>query len=295
MIDQWKTEIEKIAPRQFKVLDVYGVASTHCSKSDFQSSDIILSTMDTFPGRIINTNKHWDDYNGEYYYSYKRRYYDGIKQFKSGFFSRLVIDEGHGIAPAERGRKLAAFCAIKGIKTRWAVTGTPINNDGMFNFCVCVCLSISKYVPLQSITVPRDLAGMSMFIGVPYANFLAAINMDINIRVNKSVSRKIFLNLDNEDCIDKIKQYLLPIMIRRTRDHPNDNGLPEKITKVMACELNEEERFLYDAVQTANKSTTEFCIHPSLTIDEADMQAMLSMLAEEGYDVSLIERVPQKW
>ena len=83
----------------------------------------------------MTADKRWDDYEGEYYWVHKKsRHYTGINQFKSGFFSRIIMDECHGIANGERCRKLALFCQIKGIEKKWAVTGTPINKDGMYFF-----------------------------------------------------------------------------------------------------------------------------------------------------------------
>lgn len=240
LIDQWKKEINRIAPNQLKIVDFY--KNKKFDKKDFESCDIVLSTIDTFAKRVLKTGKHWDDYEGEYYYSYNTRYHKSPNQFAAGFFSRIIMDECHDIANGERARKLALFCEIKGIKNRWAITGTPIKDD-----------------------IVRNLAGISSFIGIRYKEFEEALR--------GASWYPIWLNSRNKEDINAIKEFLTPIMLRRIKTHARIiSSWPKKYTDVTSIELTERERFLYDRIEADGKSTTEFCVHPSLVIKEADIE-----------------------
>ena len=132
--------------------------------------------------------------------------------------------------------------------------------------------------------VPKDLAGMSCFIGIPYDKYESALNMKISQQGSRSWKKK-WLDLDKSECIDKVKEYLLPIMLRRTKDNVAD--YPKKEEKIVSCDLNEEEKFLYDKLKEEGEEATKgrrwrhsnlqdrlrnFCIHPSLCIDKIALQ-----------------------
>lgn len=104
LINQWILEIMRATQNKFKVIDFHKKKKNRYSKREWETADIILSTPDTFSRNVLQAQRHWDDYSGTYYYSFNRRYKDSPNQFRTGFFSRIIMDECHDIKNGERAR-----------------------------------------------------------------------------------------------------------------------------------------------------------------------------------------------
>eukprot|EP01084_Bolivina_argentea_P199133 340814_1 len=219
LIDQWISELNHICdPTAFKILNYYGNERALLRKHDFESCDVVLSTVQTFCN-ITN--------------------FQTICKLKKGFFNRMVIDEMHEVGNGIRTRFYTQFCESKGIKYRWALTGTPINND-----------------------LPVDLSGMCRFIGIKYNIYCNQLLL-LPIKQHK-------MNLNDEICVNKIKEFMGTIMLRRTKNQVLANNFPEKREEIIRFNLNEEEQIVYNRfaleIQEKYLNTRSYVIIHSLLL-----------------------------
>lgn len=156
----------------------------------------------------------------------------GVSLLLTHHFRRVILDEAHLIKNTSTNASKAC-CFIKADR-RWAVTGTPISNS------------------LQ------DIYGLIKFLHhEPWCEFSfwkKAIR-DANSSQDKS-------NDDDETArktaIDRLKQMLSPLLLRRTKD-TLINGetiltLPPVDAKVISVDFTEDERIFYDALLSKSLS-----------------------------------------
>jgi SNF2 family DNA or RNA helicase len=126
LIDQWFVQIHKTTG--YKPLIYHGRNIKHITKSDLESSHIVITTY----GTITLTNK---DLKAK-----KRKLIHDIK------WSRIIFDEAHHL----RNNKTTRYKCAKMLyaKCRWLVSGTPIQNNksDFYNLCGMLRLPPSFYI-----------------------------------------------------------------------------------------------------------------------------------------------------
>ena len=104
LIDQWISELNKIAPNQFNIIVYHGAKSRTYKKEDFEKCDIVLTTIGMMGWPKIcpyKSTRGYDDFEGKCYPQLVPTESIGdpvISRLPSGFFRRVIMDECHEIA-----------------------------------------------------------------------------------------------------------------------------------------------------------------------------------------------------
>ena len=104
LIDQWISELNKIAPNQFDIIVYHGPKSRTYKKEDFEKCDIVLTTLGMMGSSKIcpyTSRRGYDDFDGKCYTQLVSTESIGdpvISRLPSGFFRRVIMDECHEIA-----------------------------------------------------------------------------------------------------------------------------------------------------------------------------------------------------
>eukprot|EP01083_Nonionella_stella_P022097 61100_1 len=231
LIDQWIAELSKIAdPKAFKVLNYYGQQRKKLKKPDFTRCNVVLSTTDTFKKAMGKTRKMWDDYADEMWMKAEKQ--ELLFKLNKGFFDRIVVDESHEIKKIDTVRSKAICTMASRCKYKWCLTGTPVHND-----------------------ITYDLGGACRFLGIKHATYVEKFKLTdkekdselkLKPKFSKQKKKSMWLDVSNEFCLNRIKTFIKPIMLRRTKKYVLANDFPEKEEIIVKCALSEEERVIYN-------------------------------------------------
>eukprot|EP01083_Nonionella_stella_P237205 832364_1 len=198
LIDQWIAELSKIAdPKAFKVLNYYGQQRKKLKKPDFTRCNVVLSTTDTFKKAMGKTRKMWDDYADEMWMKAEKQ--ELLFKLNKGFFDRIVVDESHEIKKIDTVRSKAICTMASRCKYKWCLTGTPVNND-----------------------ITYDLGGVSRFLGIERNIYVEKLKLTDKekkryLNLSKAKKQSMWLDLSNDFCLNRVKAFIKPIMLRRVR------------------------------------------------------------------------------
>lgn len=238
LIDQWISELNKIAKKgSFKFINYYGSQRNNLKKCDFERADVVLSTVATASKIAGKISHEYDDFEGEWWTKGKGQKL--IFKLPDNFFSRIIVDESHEIKNTTSKRSETICSFAQKCKYRWCLTGTPMNND-----------------------LPVDFGGMCRFLGMSHSVYIKSFQLTADEQKEATIDytkptkemKNKWLDLDNEHCINKIKVFLKPIMIRRTKDKVLGVDFPEKEEVIIKIKMNNEERVIYHKIMQGAKT-----------------------------------------
>ena len=185
----------------------------------------------------INKKKNWNTQTLIYICSYERARDNFSEIFDSVNFYYLVLDEAHII----KNPKTKMYQAIKKIKSdkRVILTGTPIQNNVM------------ELWALFNFLMPNFL-GSSNDFEIKYQKKMAQNIKKLNLQ--EDVQENIF-----QTSLQEIRKRIKPFILRRLKSEVLKE-LPEKIISDYNCEMQPEQRKLYEkynVMYNNNKLNTE--------------------------------------
>ncbi len=138
-----------------------------------------------------------------------------------------IVDEGHRMKNAES--KFATTLASQYVtKYRILLTGTPLMND------------LSELWSLLNFLLPSIFNSATTFdqwFSAPFASFSGASG-------NDDQNQNLLSNEERVLIIHRLHELLRPFMLRRVKSEVLDQ-LPEKVEKVLKCELSSWQKELY--------------------------------------------------
>eukprot|EP01083_Nonionella_stella_P022099 61103_1 len=230
LVDRWIGEIRKIAPNSFTICHYYNQKRKKITKQDIEKCDVVLSTTDTFKKAMGKTTKMWNGYTKEMWMKAEKQ--ELLFKLNKGFFDRIVVDESHEIKNIDTVRSRAICTMASRCKYKWCLTGTPVHND-----------------------ITYDLGGACRFLGIKHATYVEKFKLTdkekdselkLKPKFSKQKKKSMWLDVSNEFCLNRIKTFIKPIMLRRTKKYVLANDFPEKEEIIVKCALSEEERVIYN-------------------------------------------------
>jgi len=176
----------------------------------------------------------------------------------------IIVDEGHRMKNAN-----SKFAQTLGLvyrsKNRILLTGTPLQNN------------LPELWALLNFLLPSVFSSLDSFdewFNKPFASFRN--NNTVNTNEDSSLSQEERLLI-----VHRLHEVLRPFMLRRIKDQVLDQ-LPEKVEKVIKCELSGWQKTLYRAIQQKSSESGEggssfnnaimqlrkVCNHPFLFLSE---------------------------
>eukprot|EP01101_Sappina_pedata_P006847 TRINITY_DN3507_c0_g1_i1.p1 TRINITY_DN3507_c0_g1~~TRINITY_DN3507_c0_g1_i1.p1 ORF type:complete len:197 (-),score=30.61 TRINITY_DN3507_c0_g1_i1:49-639(-) len=127
LIDQWETQIHSHTRCKSLVVKKYLGVVKAAVRDELHDCDVLLATY----GMVVSDWKRWNDYHLDcVLFAHKRKV--GEKSSKDDVYSRwtrVVLDEAH-VVHNQASKTFEAVAALGDEKTRrWAVTGTPFQNN----------------------------------------------------------------------------------------------------------------------------------------------------------------------
>ena len=115
-----------------------------------------------------------------------------------------------------------------------------------------------------------------------YSIFAAAEREKRHLRSEqkRAYLARLWLDLNNNFCINKIENFIKSLMIRRTNFGVFDGNFVEKEEEIILCRLNDEERILYNKISKMGKEKynnfekrminklRQICGHPSIAFTD---------------------------
>ncbi|KAG8367813.1 hypothetical protein BUALT_Bualt16G0111700 [Buddleja alternifolia] len=194
ILSSWKTQLEEHTQKgTFKVYEYYGLRTKNAE--ELQNHDIVLTTYGT-----LASEKYWTA--------------SPIKKIE---WRRVILDEAHVIKNEKS--QLSCAVAILNAKRRWAVTGTPVQNNSFDLF--------------------------------PLVAFLKVKPLSIKSRWNSLIQDP--LAEGDEKGFSRLQVLMAAISLRRTKDKCSVD-LPSKSVEICFVELREEERRFYDQMEEDAKN-----------------------------------------
>lgn len=167
-------------------------------------------------------------------FSTERRHDDTTNLLLKHNFRRVILDEAHLVKNSNTGASKAC-CSIKA-ERRWAITGTPISN------------SLQDLYGLMKFLHHEPWCEMSFWKKAIRDSSTSIDQIDGEIAVERATA------------IDRLKQVLTPLLLRRTKDTVIDGKtiltLPPVDNKTVTVDFDDEERLFYNAL--LNKSLSVF-------------------------------------
>ena len=185
----------------------------------------------------------------------------------------IIVDEGHRMKNAN-----SKFAQTLGTmyqsRNRLLLTGTPLQND------------LAELWALLNFLLPSIFNSMDTFdqwFNKPFASFGASAEAHDEVEVLSQEERMLILA--------RLHELLRPFMMRRVKSSVMDQ-LPDKVTKVLRCDLSAWQRILYRQIQSSGTSAIaqrdggaggsrglsnvimqlrKVCNHPFLFRDEYDI------------------------
>eukprot|EP01083_Nonionella_stella_P022098 61101_1 len=197
LVDRWIGEIRKIAPNSFTICHYYNQKRKKITKQDIEKCDVVLSTTDTFKKAMGKTTKMWNGYTKEMWMKAEKQ--ELLFKLNKGFFDRIVVDESHEIKNIDTVRSRAICTMASRCKYKWCLTGTPVNND-----------------------ITYDLGGVSRFLGIERNIYVEKLKLTDKekkryLNLSKAKKQSMWLDLSNDFCLNRVKAFIKPIMLRRVR------------------------------------------------------------------------------
>ena len=165
----------------------------------------------------------------------------------------IIVDEGHRMKNAN-----SKFAQTLGLvyrsKNRILLTGTPLQNN------------LPELWALLNFLLPSVFSSLDSFdewFNKPFASFRTT-NNNMNTNEDASLSQEERLLI-----VHRLHEVLRPFMLRRIKDQVLDQ-LPEKVEKVIKCDLSGWQKTLYRAIQ--QKSTDLQSGEGGSTFNNAIMQ-----------------------
>ncbi|CAM9695293.1 unnamed protein product, partial [Chrysoparadoxa australica] len=193
MIGQWRMEIERRLEYQLKVAIYHGSKK---NAFNLRRQDIVITSYGT-------AASEWQS---------------DSSTFTAVHWGRIICDEAHVM----RNQNTLCAKALSQLKaqSRWAVTGTPLQNklDDLH--------ALLRFLRLEPW---NDLAWWKNAVKVPYEK-------------------------GDKSALTRLKTVLHPIMLRRTKDMKDSNGtpiveLPAKTVQVVTLKFSDQEREFFSALK----------------------------------------------
>ncbi|BFZ54136.1 DNA helicase rad5 [Savitreella phatthalungensis] len=187
------------------------------------------------------------------------------KAHGSGLFSvdfyRVVLDEAHTIK--NRQAKTSRACFNLSATRRWALTGTPIVNKLEDLFSLVHYLGVEPW---------GHFSFWRTFITIPFES-------------------KEYIR-----ALDVVQTVLEPLVLRRTKDMKDNEGLPivqlpEKVVEKVYLELTERERAIYDLISARARRTFKInAAQGTVMKNYSFILSMLLRLRQSCCDPSLVKQ-----
>ncbi|KAH6772211.1 DNA/RNA helicase protein [Perilla frutescens var. hirtella] len=228
VFSSWMTQLEEHTRRgTFKVYMYYGDRTKDAK--ELQKHDIVLTTYST-----LASEESWDE--------------SPIKKIE---WRRVILDEAHVIknANTQQSRAVTNLNA----KCRWAVTGTPVQNNSYDLFSLVAFL---KFEPLSMKNLWNGL-------------------------IQRPLAR------GDEKGISRLQVLMATISLRRTKEK-GLVGLPSKSIETFFVDLREEERRVYDQMEEeAKKIVKDYISNESVVRNYSTVLSILVRLRQICTDLAL--------
>ncbi|KAG8367814.1 hypothetical protein BUALT_Bualt16G0111800 [Buddleja alternifolia] len=228
VFSSWITQLEEHTRKKtFKVYMYYGERTQNAK--ELQKHDIVLTTYST-----LASEESWEE--------------SPIKKIE---WRRVILDEAHVIknVNTQQSRAVANLNA----KRRWAVTGTPVQNNSFDLFSLVAFL---KFEPLSNKSLWNSLIQRPLAQG-------------------------------DEKGFSRLQVLMATISLRRTKDK-GLVGLPSKTIETCFIELREEERRVYDQMEEeAKKIVKGYISDESVVRNYSTVLSILVRLRQICTDLNL--------
>ncbi|KAL7267198.1 hypothetical protein RUND412_010225 [Rhizina undulata] len=220
LLQQWKSEIESYTrPRLFDVYIHHGPDKVRSVRS-LQKKDVVITSYSTVMQSYPSPKRPRRNMSNEEYNEWwEEQWEENRGIFHRMKFWRVILDESH-IIKNRYARTSLACQALEAYNT-WALSGTPIQNS------------------------LDDIFPVFRLIKHPHAGQLD----NFNAMVNKSD--------DGQKNARRVQAILRGCMMRRKKDDllmgQSLITLPKKRTRMVQLEFSDEERSLYNAVETMTR------------------------------------------
>jgi len=210
IIDQWKEEIDDRAKGAFKVAVYHGGnRKSRFNRHKLREYDVVVTTFGHVTSEFAKGNEEKQS---------------GLFSLSRNFFHRVVLDEAHIIKNHNSTQaKACAEIGNKGVKARWCLTGTPIQNKLM------------------------DLFSLSRFLQIPFC----ATQKDFKeLLALRSQGRSTVVSGRSKM---KVTAFLAAHMLRRLKSEVVDD-LVSKTEQVIELQFDAAEKDIYEAYQNHARS-----------------------------------------
>eukprot|EP00970_Alexandrium_tamarense_P009584 scaffold1928_cov109-Alexandrium_tamarense.AAC.9 len=275
LISQWEEEMA--SKTNLSSLVYYDTSSKKAScGSSFSSVDVVVTTYGTVQSEFIALSRSKVT-NGD-------PVEPGNKQLLLSFpWERVILDEAHGIKNTTSKFRHSYFrfgvfvctshltpnnfassptavvsraCCMLKAKSRWAVTGTPIQNSLQDVYGL---LKFLRHEPWCEATFWRNAITNALLAGALPGSTIVTDNVkahDSPMKVNDATSEVMDI------AFGRVRRVLAPIIMRRTKDTLAEDGkpiltLPPVESTIVNVMLSEPEREFYNALLERSQSVFE--------------------------------------
>ncbi|EJK58564.1 hypothetical protein THAOC_21303 [Thalassiosira oceanica] len=239
LVSQWEDEVA--TKTDLSQIVYYDSSKKLAGCDSFSSVDVVVTTYGTLQSEYVALSKTG--------MSMQPNHTHPLLKFS---WQRVILDEAHGIKnPAT---VVSKACCLLQAKSRWCVTGTPIQNS------------------LQADTLLEDVYGLLKFLRhEPWceANFWKSAITDTLSSSESSDDKAGGQDEDDRSphelaasaAFARVRRVLAPIIIRRTKDTLTEDGkpiltLPPVDSSVVKVNLSPDEREFYDACELERMHTS---------------------------------------
>ncbi|KAJ3756758.1 SNF2 family N-terminal domain-containing protein [Lentinula raphanica] len=209
LVQQWADEIANITDG-FAVVIHHGTLRADNPKS-LKRAHIVITTYDTLKSECKASKTRANTENGM------------IKPVKDALFHvrwfRVILDEAHSIK--NKGTSAAKACVSLESKFRWALTGTPMQND------------LAELYPIFQFLRIKPFSSWKTF--------------------NEQIARPVKSGRGANRAMKRLQVVLKHVMLRRRKDDTLNGksplALPKRIVNVVPCTFSSFEREFYDGLE----------------------------------------------